>query len=122
MVQMWSVVPVMVGVRSKLQPTSSPGHFPWGWGPRDLLGCGNGAWHLRRQFAQPGPVHGRNGKLLAPSPGGGVTRTKGDTVDIGVPLAELVLDLGALENVGVLTADVELDETIMGEAGSVPSS
>ena len=37
-------------------------------------------------------------------------------------LAELVVDPGALENVGVLTVDVELEETIMGEQASASRS
>ena len=91
-----------------LQPTSSPGRlFPWGWGPRVPLEHGCGAWHLQRQFVVVGPVHGHNGKLLTPALGVGVTSTKGDTLEIRVPLVELVADPGALENVGVLTVDVE---------------
>ena len=47
---------------------------------------------------------------------------QGDTSDIGVPLAELTADPGALENDGVLTVDVEVDVMSMGESGSASRS
>ena len=57
-----------------------------------------------------------------PHPGGGVTRTNVDTSDLGVPIVELMVDLGALEKDGVLVADVELDVMSIGECGSVSKS
>ena len=57
-----------------------------------------------------------------PHPWGGVTRTNGDTSDIGVPFVELTADPGALEKDGVLTADVEVDVMSMGECESVSRS
>ena len=46
----------------------------------------------------------------------------GDAPDIGVLLVELMADPGALENVGVLTVDVEADVVSIGDSETAPRS
>ena len=45
-----------------------------------------------------------------------------DATDIGVPLAELTADPGALENDGVLTVDMEAEVVSIGKSALTPKS